>query len=137
MADEWIKHAADDDAAPHAARGYALRLLGRNAEARKSLDRALDRDSVHFAARVNHGIIMLAERRLDDARHDAETLMRVAPERMNGHALAGFVALAESRCADVVRHWGNANRIEPGWVEKDENVLKAYRECRKRAGAKG
>lgn len=132
MADEWKKRAPKEEAGPYVARGIALRFLERNGEARRALDGALDRDSTNVTALINRGIVLLGDRRFEEAGRDADAIMRLAPDIVNGYALAGFVALAQERCPDVVRYWTRANQVEPGWVDRNTEIRKAYQDCRKK-----
>jgi tetratricopeptide (TPR) repeat protein len=132
VADEWRKHAADDDPAPHVARGIALRTLGRTKDARKALDEALERDSANYVARINRGLAYLQETRFDEALRDAQVATRLDSTRVNGWALAGFASLGRERCDDVLTYWTEASKLQQGFLDQRPEVRQAWNECRKR-----
>jgi len=105
--DDWAQ--ADEQFAravalePHSARalryrgGFLSSVLGRNAEAARLLEEAVERDPLSFAARASLSNSLAALGRLDDAERVARLALSLEPERPRFHAALGRIALQRGR----------------------------------------
>jgi tetratricopeptide (TPR) repeat protein len=138
-AEDRAAAAERDEAKETAERLYAagldLELAGREREARKAYEAAIDRDPRHVSAHINLGRLLHAAHSLSEA----EALYRAALEQEPANALAAFnlgVALEDQDKTDgAIEAYRRALSIDDGYADAHFNLSRLLESRGDRRGA--
>ncbi|GHH97478.1 tetratricopeptide repeat protein [Neobacillus kokaensis] len=122
--------------------GYSYHLKGKNDEAVKQLQIAIDLDKKNVGGYFNLGVVYNDEKRYDDALKQSKKAVELAPKDYKGHLLEGMVYRKLKMYKDSLASLGEANKLMPantdiifemGRVAEGQGKIKDAEELYKKA----
>jgi tetratricopeptide (TPR) repeat protein len=106
--------ACPEFAAAHNLSGTAEFVDGRNKEALGHYERAVALDRGYVTPRVNRALVLLRQKRVAEALHDLDVVVKEAPGHPDALLVRGQALLLDGAAAKAIPDLENAVRLEPG-----------------------